>query len=1218
MNKSQLLTKYRNTYPDLKNLDDDKLFNALVKKFPEYKTEITDYSTKTSENIFDSLPSFIKLGYNRSIQGMAQEMATGKKRFDLSGYEPGVVADLGAGIASFLAPTDLAITALGGGIGGAAAKNVATKYVFKNLVRNGVKGTVAKDVARRASVNIGKQTGALALYEGFGGALQQKKDTGEIKLGGVVKDTISGAVLGGTTSGVGTFLTARGASTLRKIAGETATLGTVSPLIEGELPTPQDYLTAGGMLLGLKGVSKAMGSKTELEKFIERGRRPLNKKEVVENKLAESYGSQVDTIDLARRQTEVWIDRAGKKWNLISTKSNKYTLMGATTSDVRRVDKSRFNINYRLSTENQKIGFEDIIKDRQSNLRKMESNLKVDDTTKQLLRNSALSKKNQLTLARPEVQKVVGDKIKLDFFTPLELDKYRNVLAKKDLANKNIDLLKTKGWITQEAKMSLNKENFFPKPIQGMLNSLVRPKYRGSQKQAVRKFYNSVADYTADKDVLTGEYLGTLLSNERINPSSKTINRFRKKGMSKAQAEEAYYRNLTKLKEDGKETDLDAITDLISRRFVSEGGQLPGYIKNYVPQMIKRDVADAVFDDMLSVIGKKSEIAKVLRNDFAYMEGDAVFGGMVNPDNFIKKNLKVAEYLNKLIERSSTRLNKDTRKLILSNIENGTNLQYFRAYSKVANGLSEELFNTFGNLEKTRRFNIPDELLERNFKTLITRYATKAANRTAFIKNFGAKGEKFKALLEASEIEDKGVMRELFHHVKGDIEYHSAYNYKPETKNAWRKYMEWNTGLKIGLGYAPLMNVSQATISTALEAGYWPFVRGLFSLTRKNRRELIEKSGVTNYSMFNEMIGISNESKVSNKIVDGLSKFSGFNGINKINQITAAATARVLVDDMFKAVKGKGLLGKSKLRRDWAASKLNQLGIDPKTSKITDDDYVRAMSKFARKSQLQKDILEDPLIFNNPKTKVFTQFKRFGYRQYNYMMDLAQHDIAYGNFMPIIRLGIAGVAGGLIANQAKDFMRRVLSGEEQFNPQEGMPNDLQEIAEGVMSVGAFGFMGELMSAGLDEGKSVSSSLKFLAYPPLLSDVDNFFTKFVPAMEADFKELRADALKRSPARLMKLTGSSVFRELSKRAETEGMSFNRIKASKGFRVKKIMNMLEKAQTDEDFNKAYAEVQAWNKLNNEFPITMSDISFQKLMQRKMRRYEKLALNEFKGFEL
>ena len=152
-------------------------------------------------------------------------------------------------------------------------------------------------------------------------------------------------------------------------------------------------------------------------------------------------------------------------------------------------------------------------------------------------------------------------------------------------------------------------------------------------------------------------------------------------------------------------------------------------------------------------------------------------------------------------------------------------------YSNISQ-LVRNLF--FGNLEKARRFNVPEELLERNFKTLMTRYATKAANRTAFVKNFGAKGERFDALLKSAEIEDKGIMTELFSHVKGDIEYNSKYNYKPETKNLWRKYMEWQTGFKIGLGYAPLMNVSQATISTALEAGYIPFFRGLFSLTNKN------------------------------------------------------------------------------------------------------------------------------------------------------------------------------------------------------------------------------------------------------------------------------------------------------------------------------------------------------------------------------------------------
>ena len=1218
MNKSQLLSKYRNTYPDLNNIDDDKLFNALVKKFPEYKNEITDYSSETSKNIFDSLPSFIKLGYNRSIQGMAQEMATGKKRFDLSGYEPGVLADLGAGIASFLAPTDLAVTALGGGIGGAAAKNLATKYVFKNLVRNGVKGSVAKNVARNASANIGRQAGALSLYEGFGGALQQKKDTGEIQLGGVLKDTVSGAVLGGATAGVGTYLTARGASTLTKVAGETAALGTITPLSEGEMPTPQDYLTAGGMLLGLRGVSRALNSKTELEKFIERGRKPLTKREKVSNELAEAYGSEVDTLDLARQQNEIWIDRAGKKWNIINKKGNSYTLIGSGTNEVRNVNKLRFNKTYRLSSENQKATFEDILKVRKQNLRKMEKDLGFNESNLQFLRNNSLNKEKQKLLSDTQVKELIGDRINLDFLNPLELDRYRNSLAKKKLANDNINKIKAEGWVTQEAKSGLNKENFFPKPIQNLFNTLNRAKYRGSQKASIRKFYNSTANYTADKDVLTGEYIGRLMRLGVFNPTSKTINKFRKKGMSKAQAEEAYYRDLTRIKQEGKFPEADSVTDLIARRFSAEGGQLPGYIKNYVPQMLNRDIADAVFDDMLSVIGKKSEIAKILKTDFAYMEGDAVFGAMVNPELFINKNKKLAEYLNKLIQRSSDRLNKNTRDLIFANIESGSDLQYLRAYSRVANGLSEELFNTFGNLEKARRFNVPEELLERNFKTLMTRYATKAANRTAFVKNFGAKGERFDALLKSAEIEDKGIMTELFSHVKGDIEYNSKYNYKPETKNLWRKYMEWQTGFKIGLGYAPLMNVSQATISTALEAGYIPFFRGLFSLTNKNTRELIEKSGVTNYSMFNEMIGISNQSKITNKVVEGLSKFSGFNGINKINQITAAATARVLVDDMFKAVKGQGLLGRSKLRREWAASKLNQLGIDSKVSRLTDDDYVRAMSKFARRSQLQKDILEDPLIFNNPKAKMLTQFKRFGYRQYNYLMDLARHDIAYGNFMPIMRLAIAGVAGAYTANQAKDFMKRWISGEVPPNADGGMPENIQEIAEGVMAVGAFGFMGELVSASLDEGKTVSSSLKFLAYPPLLSDVDNFFTRFLPAIESDFRDLRADALLRSPARLAKLTGSSLLREASKRIETEGMKLDRIKSSKGFRVRKIMNMLEKAQTSEDYDRAYAEVDAWNNANTQFPITMSDISFKKLMQRKMKRYKKQALNEFKGFKL
>mgnify|MGYP003119178249 FL=1 len=92
-------------------------------------------------------------------------MSTGKKRFDLSGYEPSVLADIGSELASFIMPLDLLTTVAGGGIGGAAVKATATKYLTKKFVQNGVKGSVARTIAAKQASNVGKATVGLASYE---------------------------------------------------------------------------------------------------------------------------------------------------------------------------------------------------------------------------------------------------------------------------------------------------------------------------------------------------------------------------------------------------------------------------------------------------------------------------------------------------------------------------------------------------------------------------------------------------------------------------------------------------------------------------------------------------------------------------------------------------------------------------------------------------------------------------------------------------------------------------------------------------------------------------------------------------------------------------------------------------------------------------------------------------------------------------------------------
>ena len=64
----------------------------------------TDYEEEQKASgsaLWDYIPDFIKRGYNDSITGMAQQLATGEAPFDLENYDPSVLGDIGAGVISF-------------------------------------------------------------------------------------------------------------------------------------------------------------------------------------------------------------------------------------------------------------------------------------------------------------------------------------------------------------------------------------------------------------------------------------------------------------------------------------------------------------------------------------------------------------------------------------------------------------------------------------------------------------------------------------------------------------------------------------------------------------------------------------------------------------------------------------------------------------------------------------------------------------------------------------------------------------------------------------------------------------------------------------------------------------------------------------------------------------------------------------------------------------
>ena len=68
------------------------------------------------------------------------------------------------------------------------------------------------------------------------------------------------------------------------------------------------------------------------------------------------------------------------------------------------------------------------------------------------------------------------------------------------------------------------------------------------------------------------------------------------------------------------------------------------------------------------------------------------------------------------------------------------------------------------------------------------------------------------------------------------------------------------------------------------------------------------------------------------------------------------------------------------------------------TSKATRKKIQKSLYEVGRDSQLQRNILNDPLFFNDPKFRPFVLFKRFGYRQANWIREtLAKEWFEYKN-----------------------------------------------------------------------------------------------------------------------------------------------------------------------------------------------------------------------------
>jgi len=238
--------------------------------------------------------------------------------------------------------------------------------------------------------------------------------------------------------------------------------------------------------------------------------------------------------------------------------------------------------------------------------------------------------------------------------------------------------------------------------------------------------------------------------------------------------------------------------------------------------------------------------------------------------------------------------------------------------------------------------------------------------------------------------------------------------------------------------------------------------------------------------------------------------------------------------------------------------------------------------------------------------KPFLQFKSFGLRQYNFITDTLKFDLAHGNFMPLLRLAAGGMATGAVAIKAKELMKQLASGEKAYDPATFFEADASEIVENVAAIGSFGFLGDFLMAGLEEGRSMSGALAFFASPPFMSDISELF-KFIEALERDYKNYQGDFIKRVPSRALRMTGSPLLKDVAKRIETGGMTQSRIEFLRGRRKSSIIDSVIKAGTPEAYQDALEDMRNWNSSYPLYPILVTDIDYKAIVKRKMQKAKK-----------
>tara|TARA_R100000030_G_scaffold72645_1_gene55986 strand:- start:33 stop:4001 length:3969 start_codon:yes stop_codon:yes gene_type:complete len=1121
------------------------------------------------------------------------------------------------------------------------------------MINGGVAPRVAKKAVEQAAPRVVHRaliegaTGAtgLGFYQGIATAEMSKIETGDVDEVLALKETIKGTALGAVTAGTGPIVRSAlkglkpSTQTLAVKAVETAEFGTLAPVLSGEDINLEGYVHAAGVIGGLtaqkaalryakKGIDAIKSKQYESAMDAETTARYL-----LEERLPDKKKSARNLIE----GEEVFIDRNGTEFDQLrfNDKKKQVTLRNRATQKKDKINYDQFDqlLFRRKSKARTEKG---LAISRNKQIKNIQKELGIND--KRFNEYLDSSRIKQL----PEGAK---NRYSLNNLTGIERLKLLNELRHEKRIVDLTKTLETNGW---EGSL-LPKKRFIDEMMPTLPKFWRQTKNRATTQLETLSF-RDFDNFNTRELTLTGDFIQQFRSADVFKNGW-----FKKKKLAtRAEAladklEDPRYAN-------SKNKNLPDFEQVREVRKVFEniwdlannaGINLGPKESFYFPHMIKPEFLGIFNKDIAMVAKDNSSLAfdrSLAKNkDFQKLIGEYVSGNQFDPATVTALN-KMANIKPGEVAKTRTQQIEMNKKLA-------------QAFYDLNNAVTVHFSSTAKNLELARKgVEIPKQFMERDARLVLARYAKQVATRIAFVENFGTKGEvvssRISALrragIEAGKANDLQLQRQLsdsarlvdhlFKSATNKIEIDPSYNWKTSTaRNFWSDIVDFQIGTKIGSGFATIPNITQTMISTAVRTGYYPLMKAMYKLsTSEKYRNEIRKSGVSNLSVFQMISNLEPTDRLMSRFADMTTRVTGFQRVNQFNQIVSAAAAREWIGALRKTANGKSalldtglklpqLLGGRRInRREWAINTLKELGIDNYRKAPTERQLLESMYRFSRDSQLQRNVLTEPLVSLDPRWRPFFLFKKFGYKQFNWIREQLLAEVSRGNLFPMLRLGVAGMAGGEFVSFARDSLAELISGGEVYDKNRYMfpyltkgtamsdigadqyidvsEFTIDDYVDRFASVGAFGIIGDIVA---NENKI--RAIEFAGKPAIVQDLDKIWSAMTRTIE-DTKDYGLGAAFRMPKYVAPVLGTIPRRGLERfeRKFAPGQREAYVKRIKQLRLSDIKDAI----IEGDSNKATRLIFDYNRtFGSENPIGYEDYDADAITERIINKAKRRA---------